>query len=143
MKNKNYELIDNYIEKLMKESTPDKPIWNIENIRQGKKAHWNYIDGCMMTSLLSLYNETKHQEYFNFVDNYIDYYIFDEAIYCAYGVRKGKTFHLGDKVNVICSNVDIEEAKITFVLLQNQKKFKIEKRGKEKAHGRKYKTYRK
>lgn len=111
MKNKNYELIDNYIEKLMKESTPDKPIWNIENIRQGKKAHWNYIDGCMMTSLLSLYNETKHQEYFDFVDNYIDYYIFDDGEILGYQIEH---FRLDD----------INESRVLFDLYEKTKKEK-------------------
>ena len=41
-----YEKIDSYIEKLLNNSTPDAPLWNIESIRQGKKPHWNYIDGC-------------------------------------------------------------------------------------------------
>ena len=97
----------------------------------------------MITQGMFVELENGIQGFISFESLSGDYYIFDEAIYCAYGVRKGKTFHLGDKVNVICSNVDIEEAKITFVLLQNQKKLKIEKRGKEKTHGRKHKTYRK
>ena len=46
-----YEIIDRYIDKLMT-SSPNMPLWNIEVIRQGKKLGWNYIDGCMMTSLM-------------------------------------------------------------------------------------------
>ena len=68
-----YELIDKYIEKLMT-SQPDAPLWNIEVIRSGKKPAWNYIDGCMMTSLIELYKTTKDEKYINFVKKYVDYY---------------------------------------------------------------------
>lgn len=40
--------IEKYIDELMEKSTPDRPVWNIEKIRSGKKASWDYIDGCMI-----------------------------------------------------------------------------------------------
>ena len=55
-----YEIIDKYIDKLM-QSKPDIPLWNIEVIRQGKKPSWNYIDGCMLTSLIDMYKTTKQK----------------------------------------------------------------------------------
>lgn len=72
-------LIDRFIEKLITESTPEKPIWNIEAIKQGKEPHWNYIDGCMMTSLLSLYHETHDTKYIDFVKKFIDFYVNDQG----------------------------------------------------------------
>lgn len=42
--------IEKYIDELLEKSTPDRPIWNIEKILQGKKSTWNYIDGCMIVS---------------------------------------------------------------------------------------------
>jgi len=74
-----YQLIDRFIEKLMKESTPDRPFWNIESIKAGKEPHWNYIDGCMMTSLLELYKETNEEKYIKFVENFIDFYVFEDG----------------------------------------------------------------
>ena len=44
-------------------SKPDMPLWNIESIKQGKKPAWNYIDGCMMASLLQLYEVTNENKY--------------------------------------------------------------------------------
>ena len=67
-----YKNIDLFIDKLMT-SQPDQPLWNIEAIRQGKRPSWNYIDGCMMTSLLSLYRVTKEEKYLDFVKKYVDY----------------------------------------------------------------------
>lgn len=79
-----YPLIDRFIEKLIRESKPDQPLWNIESIKQGKMPHWNYIDGCMMTSLLSLYQETKDQTYIDFVKTFIDYYVFEDGTIRGY-----------------------------------------------------------
>ncbi|PKK86064.1 MAG: glycosyl hydrolase family 88, partial [Tenericutes bacterium HGW-Tenericutes-8] len=86
-------LIDRFIEKLIKESTPDAPIWNIESIKQGKKPHWNYIDGCMMTSLMSLYDVTQDEKYIDFVKSFIDYYVFEDGSLRGYDVS---TYNLDD-----------------------------------------------
>jgi unsaturated rhamnogalacturonyl hydrolase len=69
------ELIERFIDKLIQESTPEKPIWNIESIKHGKSAHWNYIDGCMITSLIELYRVKKDQKYLDFSKAFIDYFI--------------------------------------------------------------------
>ena len=64
-----YKKIDAYIEKLLNSSTPEAPIWNIESIRQGKKPHWNYIDGCMITSLLEIGRISGNPKYFDFAED--------------------------------------------------------------------------
>lgn len=83
-----YRNIDKYIERLITESTPDLPIWNIESIRQGKKPHWNYIDGCMMTSLLALHEITGEKKYFDFAESFIDYYVKDDGSILGYDIEK-------------------------------------------------------
>ena len=83
-----YQNIDKYIERLITESTPDLPIWNIESIRQGKKPHWNYIDGCMITSLLALCEITGEKKYFDFAESFIDYYVADDGSILGYDVEK-------------------------------------------------------
>lgn len=75
----NYGIIDKYIERLIEETKPEAPIWNIENIRQGKPAAWNYIDGCMMTSLYSIYRQTGNKKYLEFIDKFVDYYVFEDG----------------------------------------------------------------
>lgn len=74
-----YSVIDRYIDRLVDETTPDAPIWNIENIRQGKEPAWNYIDGCMMTSLYTIYKLTGKKKYLDFIDKFVDYYVFDDG----------------------------------------------------------------
>ncbi|MGN0814478.1 MAG: glycoside hydrolase family 105 protein [Candidatus Coproplasma sp.] len=74
-----YNIIDKYIDRLIEDTKPEAPIWNIENIRQGKKPAWNYIDGCMMTSLYSIYKLTGNKKYIEFIDRFVDYYVFEDG----------------------------------------------------------------
>ena len=83
-----YEIIDRYIDKLIDGSAPGKPLWNIEVIRQGKEVGWNYIDGCMMTSLLELYQQTGNEKYFKFVKEYIDYFVTEDGTILKYNRDK-------------------------------------------------------
>ena len=85
-----YEIIDKYIDKLMT-SQPDLPLWNIEAIHQGKKPVWNYIDGCMMTSLIEMYKTTKNEKYIDFVKKFVDYYVFDDGSIRGYDPLKYST----------------------------------------------------
>ena len=86
--NKAYINIDRYIDRLITESTPDLPIWNIESIRQGKKPHWNYIDGCMITSLLQMSQISGDEKYFRFAENFIDYYVAEDGSILGYDIEK-------------------------------------------------------
>lgn len=89
MQNSNaYVNIDRYIDRLITVSTPDLPIWNIESIRQGKKPHWNYIDGCMITSLLQMSEITGEERYFAFAEGFIDYYVADDGAILGYDIEK-------------------------------------------------------
>ncbi len=88
-----YPIIQKYIHRLVHESTPEKPLWNIELILQGKQPHWNYIDGCMMISLIELYKETKDPTYIHFVKSYIDTFIHDDGHIQGYQLEN---FNLDD-----------------------------------------------
>ena len=73
-----HNVIKRYIDKLMT-SDPSMPLWNIESIRQGKKPSWNYIDGCMTSSLIEMYKTTKDERYIEFVKKFIDFYVFEDG----------------------------------------------------------------
>lgn len=83
-----YEKIDAYIRRLIRESTPDRTIWNVEKLRAGKKGSWNYIDGCMMTALLSMAQITGEREYFDFVERFLDSYILEDGTIRTYEPEK-------------------------------------------------------
>ncbi|MGN0805381.1 MAG: glycoside hydrolase family 105 protein [Candidatus Coproplasma sp.] len=91
----NYAIIDKYIDRLISDTKPEAPIWNIENIRQGKPPAWNYIDGCMMTSLYSIYKQTGDKKYLDFIDEFVDYYVFEDGSIRGY---KLETYNL-DNLN--------------------------------------------
>ena len=105
-----YKYIDAYIDKLMT-SKPDLPLWNIESIRQGKKPSWNYIDGCMMASLLALYEATQEKKYLNFVIRFVDYYVHEDGSILGYEKDKYSTD-------------DVSESRILFDLYRYTKKEK-------------------
>ena len=71
--------IERYVERIMNESAPDRPLWNIEKIHQGQVNGWNYIDGCMMIALLNLYKITGDEKYYDFAENFLDYYVFEDG----------------------------------------------------------------
>lgn len=106
-----YEKIDAYIDRLIKDSSPDAPIWNIESIRQGKKPAWNYIDGCMITALIEISAIKNDERYFDFAERFIDYYIGKDGSILGYDKEK---YNLDD----------INEGRVLFAL--------YEKTGKEK-----------
>ena len=109
-----YTNIDKYIERLITESTPDLPIWNIESIRQGKKPHWNYIDGCMITSLLAMSEIKGERKYLDFAERFIDYYVSEDGSILGYDIEK---YNLDD----------INEGRVLFELYEKtgKKKYRL------------------
>ncbi|MCM1236630.1 MAG: glycoside hydrolase family 88 protein [Ruminococcus flavefaciens] len=109
-----YTVIEKYIDRLVDESTPEAPIWNIESLRHDKKMGWNYIDGCMMTSLYTFYKLTGNKKYLNFIDTFVDWYVFDDGSIRGYDIES--------------YNVDnINEGRVLFDLYRETGKEKYKK----------------
>ena len=88
-----YELIDEYVRRLVKESSPERTAWNMERVRAGKPAHWNYIDGCMLGALLSLSQITGDPLFANFVERFVDAFVQEDGAIRTYDPAK---FNLDD-----------------------------------------------
>ena len=88
-----YELIDGYVRRLVKESSPERTAWNMERVRAGKPAHWNYIDGCMLGALLSLSQITGDPLFANFVERFVDAFVQEDGTIRTYDPAK---FNLDD-----------------------------------------------
>ena len=73
------EKIDRYALNLIQNSTPERTIWNIEKLRAGKPTDWNYIDGCMITALLSLGEISGDSRYSDFAEMMIDAFVNDDG----------------------------------------------------------------
>ncbi len=109
-----YEAIDRYVLRLIEESTPERTAWNIEKIRQGKPADWNYIDGCMMTALLAMTEITGDPRYGAFAESFIDAFVEEDGTV--------RTFN-GDKHSLD----DINEGRVLFDLYAGTGKEKYKK----------------
>ena len=109
-----YENIDAYVLRLIRESSPQRTIWNVERIRQGKPASWNYIDGCMMTALLAMSDITGEAQYFDFAEHFIDDFVTEDGSIRSYEPEK---FNLDD----------INEGRVLFSLLEKTGKEKYRK----------------
>ena len=90
-----YEAIDRYVRMLIAESSPARTVWNVERLRQGKPADWNYIDGCMMTALQALADITGERQFSDFVRDFIGSFVAEDGSIRTYKPEK----HSLDDIN--------------------------------------------
>ena len=109
-----YQQIDDYVLRLIQESTPERTVWNVEKIRQGKPADWNYIDGCMITALLSMAEITGEGRYFDFAEHFIDHFVAEDGTILTYDESK---YNLDD----------VNEGRVLFTLYEKTQKEKYRK----------------
>lgn len=109
-----YERIDAYVRRLVRESSPERTAWNMELVRQGKSAHWNYIDGCMLNALLTLSDITGDPLYGDFVERFVDAFVADDGTIRTYDPSK---YNLDD----------INEGRVLFPLYRKtgQEKYRL------------------
>ena len=125
-----YQTLNRYVDKLITKSTPTEAIWNIEKIKQKKSIDWNYIDGCMMTSLVSLYRETKQQKYLDFLIEWTDYYILEDGSIRGYNTEHYSTDDLSqsrilfDMYEFTKAEKFIKAIKISFKQVEGQPRTK-------------------
>lgn len=74
-----YGRIDAYVLQLVERSTPERTAWNMEKLREGKKASWNYIDGCMLTALMEMTRITGDDLYAAFAERCVDFFVQDDG----------------------------------------------------------------
>ena len=74
-----YKKIDDFVLQLVERSTPERTAWNLEKIREGKPASWNYIDGCMLTALMEMDSLTGDPRYFQFVKACVDHFVGEDG----------------------------------------------------------------
>lgn len=82
------DIVVKYIDELLEKSTPEVPMWNIENFKKGKVSTWNYIDGCMIKAVLAMYSITKNDKYLKFADDFIDYRVKEDGSIDGYDVNE-------------------------------------------------------
>ena len=98
-----YTRIDAFVDHLIETSTPERTAWNMEKIRSGKAASWNYIDGCMLTALMEMGRITGQQRYLEFVERCIDHFVGEDGSIRTF---KPESYNLDD----------INEGRVLFAL---------------------------
>ncbi|MCM1148491.1 MAG: glycoside hydrolase family 88 protein [Butyricicoccus sp.] len=101
----NYQKIDEFVDRLVADSTPERTVWNMEKIREGKSASWNYIDGCMLTALTEMERITGQESYFRFVKDCADHFVGEDGSIRTF---KPEAYNLDD----------INEGRVLFALYE-------------------------
>ena len=73
------KLLDEYIRYLCDHSDAAHPAWNIEKLRHGGENKWNYIDGCMITAVIRMYQTTLDRSYLDFADSFMSFFVNDDG----------------------------------------------------------------
>lgn len=73
------EAVKLYTQKMILSSDPLCPLWNRENFIFRKQPKWNYIDSCMITAVLGLYEQNGDEKLLNFAKNFVSVYIDDSG----------------------------------------------------------------
>lgn len=107
-------ILKEYIAYLLENSDYENPIWNIEKIRQGKPNKWNYIDGCMISAILTMYEISKDEKYLSFADEFMSGFVLEDGSIRTYDI---------DELNID----NINPAKNLFKLFDYTKKEKYKK----------------
>lgn len=100
-----YKKIDEFVLQLVERSTPERTAWNLEKLREGKGASWNYIDGCMLTALMEMEGLTGDGCYFDFAKAVADHFVGEDGSIRTF---KPEAFNLDD----------INEGRVLFPLYQ-------------------------
>ncbi|MCM1130885.1 MAG: glycoside hydrolase family 88 protein [Anaeroplasma bactoclasticum] len=108
-----------YLNHLLTNSTLEKPLWNKEVLIGLKKPGWNYIDGCMMVGLMSLYQKTQDDNIWKYIEAYIEPLIPEDGKIKIYFYNNYNEFTTKGHDSDPCN-----EAKILFLLYDKTKKEK-------------------
>lgn len=80
--------IRTYFEYLLDNSSAEAPAWNMEKILQKTENKWNYIDGCMITAVIALYEIYGDERYFDFAKKFVDYFVEEDGNIKTYSVEE-------------------------------------------------------
>ena len=95
------QLLDEYINYLMDHSDSEHPAWNLEMIQSGKNNKWNYIDGCMITGILELYEITGEARYLDFADRFLSGFVEEDGSIRTYDVEEYSLDNVNPAKNLI------------------------------------------
>ena len=72
-------IVSKYIDNLIIPSDPLSPKWNKENELLDKAPKWNYIDNCMITAVLMMYELTNDEDLLEYSIRFINTYVAEDG----------------------------------------------------------------
>lgn len=99
-KQETLQLLREYIDYLLEHSDAQHPMWNIELILSKKENKWNYIDGCMITAILALYEITGQEKYLTFADSFVDWYVQEDGTIRTFDTKEYNLDHINPAKNL-------------------------------------------
>lgn len=72
-------IVSKYTDNLILPSEPLSPMWNKENEIFEKTPKWNYIDNCMITAVLMLYDLTGDKRLLDYSKHFINAYVTEDG----------------------------------------------------------------
>ena len=73
------DIADRYIETLILPSDPNRPRWNRENFIFRKPPKWNYIDSCMISALIGMYDFCGDDRLLRYADSFMRAYVCEDG----------------------------------------------------------------
>lgn len=92
---------DEYIENIIRNTSPDYPSWNGEYVISGRKNKWNYIDGCMINALLDIYKVGGDKQIFSFCENFVSAFVNDDGSINTYNPAEYNLDNINPAKNLI------------------------------------------
>ena len=109
--------IGDYVEYLLAESTAEAPLWNKEIAGKGKQNKWNYIDGCMIMAVLSMYKNTGKKLYFDAAKKFIDYFVKEDGSIFTYDPKEYNLDNINEARNLFFLYEETGEEKYKLLIL--------------------------
>ncbi|EWM53538.1 glycoside hydrolase family 88/105 protein [Ruminococcus flavefaciens] len=72
-------IAEKYTEAFILPSDPLRPMWNMESIICGKTPRWNYVDNCMITAVLMMYDINENSRLLDYAIKFTDAYVEDDG----------------------------------------------------------------
>lgn len=88
------QMIEEYLQQLVLESTPLRPIWDREGERKGGGYNWSYVNALFMTALLCLGQREETKAYTAFAEAFMDAYVTPEGGIHSYRVEEYNIDHI-------------------------------------------------
>ena len=92
---------ENYLDRIISSTNPDYPAWNGEYVISGRKNKWNYIAGCMINALMSLYETNHNPEILKFCENFVSGFITTDGTIRTYNPTEFNLDNINPARNLI------------------------------------------